>query len=58
MKNHIITVGLVLLCIIAFALGSVEGGLVFIGLALWIECSAAYRFYRKYKLPRKTERHE
>ena len=58
MNNHVITVGLVLLCLASFGLGSVEGGLVFIGLALWIEFSAAYRFYRKYKQPRKTERHE
>jgi hypothetical protein len=53
MNNHVVSVIAVILGLICFGLRSVEGGTVFMLIALWIEISSAWRFYRKYRQPRK-----
>ena len=53
MQNHLISVIAVILALICFGLRSVEGGTVFMLIALWVEFSSAWKFYRKYRQPPK-----
>lgn len=53
MSNHWSSVGSVVMALVSFAMGSPEGGAVFILLAVWLEVSAALSMKKKYKLPAK-----
>jgi VIT1/CCC1 family predicted Fe2+/Mn2+ transporter len=49
MKKHILTIGAVVMALICFVLGSMQGGAIFMALAIWVEVSSVLKMSRKYK---------
>ena len=50
-KVHWVTIISVIMALVSFGFGSVPGGLVFMGLALWVEINSAWKLSRKYRAP-------
>ena len=57
-KMHWTTVASIVMSILSFVLGSIAGGVIFLGLAVWVELNGALKMARKVKAHVNTRREE